>query len=54
METLTYEEISQAIHDYIRENYDFDYADIFEDELQYHVDNKIYTINITIESDDEE
>ena len=53
METLSYEEITQAIHDYIRENYGYDYADVFEDEIDYHLGKKVYTINVTIDVESE-
>ena len=53
METLTLEEITQAIHDYIKENYYYDSADVFEDEISYKLDNKIFTICVSLESESE-
>jgi len=50
MENLLVEELSQAIHNYIKENYDFDFAEIFGEEIVYHLKNgnEIY-INIDLQ-----
>lgn len=53
METLELEEITQAVNDYIKENYVYDYADIFEDQAVYHLGNKTFYITISLESESE-
>lgn len=52
MENLTYEDLSSAIHDYIKENYDYEHADIMGDEIVYHLkDGKNVYINIVLDKE---
>lgn len=54
MENLNLEELTQVVNDYIRDNYDYDYADIFDDEITYHLENgKVVNIYINLESEGE-
>lgn len=52
LEKIDYSEIINIIHEYIRENYEYSYADIFEDEIQYHLeDNKVVNVYVNLESE---
>lgn len=54
MEKLKVEELVNVINEYIRNNYDYSYADIFEDAIVYHLeDEKEIYINIDLESESE-
>ena len=54
MEKLTLEELVEVIHDYIRNNYDYNNADIFEDTISYYLENgKIINVYINLESESE-
>ena len=54
MENLNIEELINEINEYIRNNYEYDYADIFEDCITYHLENgKVVNVYINLESEDE-
>lgn len=50
MEKLETKELINVINEYIRNNYEYNYADIFEDSIVYHLENgkEIY-INIDLD-----
>ena len=48
MEDLTESELMNVIQNYINDNYSYDYADCWEDELTYHYDNETKWCDITI------
>lgn len=54
IETLTSEELIREIMKYIRENYGYEYSDIFEDEIHL-IDDEGTKVNIylNVESEDE-
>lgn len=52
LRNINNEEIIEIIHDYIKENYSYNYADIFEDTIQYHLeDNSVVNIYVNVESE---
>ena len=51
MDDLTITELTRVIKNYINDNYSYDYADIWEDELSYHYDNEKKNIVITVNID---
>lgn len=53
METeLKLEELINIVNEYIRNNYEYDYADIFEDTISYHLENgKVVNVYINLESE---
>ena len=54
MEELKLEELIKVVNEYIRDNYDYNYADIFEDAITYHLeDGKVVNVYINLESETE-
>lgn len=54
MEELNVEELINVVNEYIRDNYSYSYADIFEDAIVYHLeDGKAVYLNIDLESESE-
>jgi len=54
MENLTLEELTNQILAYIRENYSYNVCDVFEDELQFTLeDGKHVNIYISLEIEEE-
>ena len=54
MEELNVEELINVVNEYIRDNYNYSYADIFEDAIVYHLeDGKAVYLNIDLESESE-
>ena len=54
MEDLKLEELVDVIHEYLRNNYEYDYADIFEDCITYHLENgKVVNVYVNLESEDD-
>ena len=54
MENLKTEELVEIIKNYINEKYEYEYADIFEDAITYHLENgKNIYINIEIDKEQE-
>lgn len=53
MEGLKLEELTQAVHNYIRETYSYDSADVFEDTITYYLeDGKVVNVYIDLESEE--
>lgn len=54
METLELEELINVVNEYIRNNYDYNYADIFDDSIVYHLENGgVVNVYINLESESE-
>lgn len=54
MEYLKTEELINVINEYISDNYEYNYADVFEDCLVYHLENgKELYINIDLDKESE-
>jgi hypothetical protein len=54
METLTLEEITNEILAFIRNNYDYDFCDVFEDELQFTLeDGRHVNIYVSLEIEED-
>lgn len=54
MEELKLEELVNVVNEYIRDNYNYNYADIFEDTITYHLENgKVVNVYINLESENE-
>ena len=54
MEDLKVGELIDVVYEYIRNNYDYSYADIFGDAIVYHLeDGKAVYLNIDLESESE-
>lgn len=55
MEDLKTEELINVINDYIKENYDYNYADIFEDAITYNLGNgKTLYLDIRLDIEEQE
>ena len=51
---ITTEELINIINDYIKDKYSYNYADVFEDTIQYHLeDESIVNIYVNVESESE-
>lgn len=49
---LKIEELINVVNEYIRNNYEYDYAEIFEDCIVYHYENnKVVNVYINLESE---
>ena len=54
LEDLNIEQLVNVVNEYISNNYDYDYADIFEDTIVYHLENgKCVNVYINLESERE-
>ena len=54
IEDLKLEELINVINEYIRNNYDYSYADIFEDCITYRLENgKVVNVYVNLESESE-
>ena len=54
MKDLKIEELINVVNSYIRDNYSYDYADIFEDTITYHLENgEVVNVYINLESESE-
>lgn len=54
IDKLELEELIEVINDYIRSNYEYDYADIFDDAIVYHYeDNKAIQVNIDLDKEED-
>ena len=54
LEDMNIEELVNVINEYIRDNYSYDYADIFEDTITYHLeDGKVVNVYVNLESETE-
>ena len=54
MEDLKIEELVNVVNEYIRNNYDYNYADIFEDTITYHLeDGRVVNVYINLESEED-
>lgn len=54
LENISYEELLNVLLDYIRGNYDYDTCDVFDDVLQFILENgKILNIYVNVESEED-
>lgn len=54
LSNISNDEIINAIHDYIKNNYQYNYADILNDTIIYHLeDDSVVNIYINVESESE-
>lgn len=54
MEDLSLEELINVVNEYIRDNYNYNYADIFDDTITYHLENgEVVNVYINLESESE-
>ena len=52
MEDLSLEELINVVNEYIRDNYNYNYADIFDDTITYHLENgEVVNVYINLESE---
>ena len=57
MEDINTRDLIEVIHEYMKSNYsyDYEYADVFDDSITYHLgNNKVIYIELSIDLDDEE
>lgn len=54
VEDIDIETLTSLLNDYIKEEYDYDYADVFGDEIDIHTyDGNVITITVNVEIDKE-
>lgn len=54
LSNINNDEIINVINDYIKNNYQYDYADILDDTITYHLeDDSVVNIYVNVESESE-
>lgn len=54
LQNIELEELIKVINAYIRDNYEYNYADIFEDCIVYHLENgEVVNVYVNLESESE-
>lgn len=55
LEDIEYSTLTNLINDYIKREYDYEYADVFDDEIDIHTySGKVITISLNISIEEEE